>query len=205
MQHMSFSKRIMINYKTIDPVDVHLAEDVVLQAIGSGDVMMTMKTPSGSKKVVLTNVWHIPKLTRNLFSVERFTKDVAPITFDNSVCYVSLKGQKWKIGERAGKRLFKLCMTPVQSESASVASVSESASLNKSYLRHLRLGHSGLDAIVKQKLGVGINIDIASVNKWELCGGCVLGKQTHVSFQSSAPERSKKVLDVVHSDVCGPM
>ena len=71
---------------------------------------------------------------------------------------------------------------------------------------HLRLGHighGGLDAIVKQKLGVGI--DITSVNKWELCNGCALGKQTRVSFQSTAPERAKNVLDVVHSDVCGPM
>ncbi|TYZ67568.1 hypothetical protein PybrP1_000198, partial [[Pythium] brassicae (nom. inval.)] len=167
---------------------------------------MMMKTPSGVKKGVLTNVWHIPKLTRNLFSVGRFTKDVAPVTFDASVCYVNLKGQKWKIGERAGKGLFKLCMTPVQAESASVASVSKAPQMSKSYLWHLRLGHighDGLDAIVKQKLGVGI--DIASVNKWELCSGCALGKQTRVRFQSTASERAKNVLDVVHSDVCGPM
>jgi len=124
-QHMSYSKRFMTKYKIIDPVDVHLADDGVVQAIGSGHIVMMMKTPSGAKKSVLTNVWHIPKLTRNLFSVGRFTKDVAPMTFDTSVCYVNLKSQKWKIGERAGKGLFKLCMTPVQAESASVASVPE--------------------------------------------------------------------------------
>ncbi|KAF1332521.1 reverse transcriptase, partial [Globisporangium splendens] len=205
-QHMSYSKRFMTKYKTIDPVDVHLADDGVVQAIGSGDIVMMMKTPSGVKKGVLTNVWHIPKLTRNLFSVGRFTKDVAPMTFDTSVCYVNLKNQKWKIGERAGKGLFKLCMTPAQAESASVASVPEAPRMNKSYLWHLRLGHIGhigLDAIVKQKLGVGI--DIASVSKWELCSGCALGKQTRVNFQSTAPERAKNMLDVVHSDVCGPM
>jgi transposase InsO family protein len=56
---------------------------------------------------------------------------------------------------------------------------------------------------VKQKLGDGI--DIGSVSKWELCNGCALGKQTRVSFQSTAPERAKDVLDIVHSDVCGPM
>ncbi|KAF1316242.1 Integrase catalytic core protein, partial [Globisporangium splendens] len=188
-QHMSYSKRFMINYKNIDPVDVHLADDGVVQAIGSGDIVMTMKTPSGDKKGVLTNVWHIPKLTRNLFSVGRFTKDVAPMTFDTSVCYVNLKGQKWK------------------TESARVASAAaDIPRTGKSYLWHLRLGHighGGLDAIVKQKLGIGI--DITSVSKWELCGGCALGKQTRVSFQSTAPERAKNVLDVVHSDVCGPM
>ena len=78
--------------------------------------------------------------------------------------------------------------------------------MSKSYLWHLRLGHighGGLDTIVKQKLSVGI--DIASVNKWELCGGCALGKQTRLSFQSTTTERAKNVLDIVHSDVCGPM
>ena len=97
-------------------------------------------------------------------------------------------------------------MTPVQAESAKVASVFKVPQMSKSYLWCLRfghIGHSGLDAIVKQKLGVGI--DIASVNKWDLCSGCALGKQMRVSFQSTVPERAKNVLDVVHSDVCGPM
>ena len=74
------------------------------------------------------------------------------------------------------------------------------------YLWHLRLshiGHDGLDAIVKKKLGFGI--DITLVNKWELCNGCELGKQTRSKFQMNAPERAKTMLEVVHSDVCGPM
>ena len=53
-----------------------------------------MKTPSGVKKGVLTNVWHIPKLTRNLFSVGGITNDVAPVTFDASVCYADIKNKK---------------------------------------------------------------------------------------------------------------
>uniref|UniRef100_A0AAV1UQ06 Integrase catalytic domain-containing protein n=1 Tax=Peronospora matthiolae TaxID=2874970 RepID=A0AAV1UQ06_9STRA len=203
---MSFSKRFITNYKTIDPVNVHLADDGVVQAIGTGNVVMMMKTPSGAKKGVLTNVWHIPKLSRNLFSVGLFTKDVATVTFDTSACYANFKNQKWKIGERAGKGLFKLCMTPVQVESASIASESNKPQMSKSYLWHLRLGHighRGLDAIVKQNLGVGI--DITSVGKWELCNGCALGKQTRVSFQSTTRKPANDLLDVVHSDVCGPM
>ncbi|CAI5740019.1 unnamed protein product [Peronospora destructor] len=55
------SKHFKTKYKSIDPIDVHLADDGVVQAIGIGDIVM-MKTPSGVKKGVLTNVWHIPKL-----------------------------------------------------------------------------------------------------------------------------------------------
>ncbi|KAG6614416.1 Copia proteinlike [Phytophthora cinnamomi] len=75
-QHMTSSKKFARSYKKISPVDVHLADDGVVQAIGRGDIVMKMQTPRGVKKGVLTNVWHIPKLSRNLFSVGRFTKDV---------------------------------------------------------------------------------------------------------------------------------
>ena len=90
------------------------------------------------------------------------------------------------------KGLLNLCMTPVQEERAKVASIFKAPQMSKSYLWHLRLGHighSGLDAIVKQNLGVGI--DIASVNKWELCSGCALGNQPRVSIQSTMPERTR--------------
>ena len=85
-----------------------------------------------------TNVWYIPKLSRNLFSVGRFTKDVAPMTFDTSACFVNLNGQKWKVGERAGKGLFQLSMTLVKPE---LANISSAAAVNlragESYLWHL--------------------------------------------------------------------
>ncbi|GMF66050.1 unnamed protein product [Phytophthora lilii] len=96
--------------------------DATRDAVGTGDIVMSMKTPRGTKKGVLTNVWHIPKLSRNLFSVGRFTKDVGPVTFETDGCFAEAKGIKWKLGAREGKGLFKLCMTPVVPDEANVAS-----------------------------------------------------------------------------------
>lgn len=48
-QHMTCSKKFMTNYKVFSPIDVHLADDGVVQAIGCGDIMMSMKTPKGIK------------------------------------------------------------------------------------------------------------------------------------------------------------
>ncbi|KAG3003164.1 hypothetical protein PC121_g25558 [Phytophthora cactorum] len=56
-QHMTYSKEYMKNFKKITPVDVHLADDGVVQALGTGDIVMSMRTPRGMKKGVLTNVW----------------------------------------------------------------------------------------------------------------------------------------------------
>ena len=85
-QHLTSTKQFMKNYKEISPVDVHLADDGVVQAIGTEDIVMSMKTPRGIKKGVLTGVWHIPKLSRNLFSVGRFTKNVGAVTFNSDGC-----------------------------------------------------------------------------------------------------------------------
>ncbi|KAG4035915.1 hypothetical protein PC123_g28283 [Phytophthora cactorum] len=51
-QHMTYSKEYMKNFKKITPVDVHLADDGVVQALGTGDIVMSMRTPRGMKKVL---------------------------------------------------------------------------------------------------------------------------------------------------------
>uniref|UniRef100_H3HA27 Integrase catalytic domain-containing protein n=1 Tax=Phytophthora ramorum TaxID=164328 RepID=H3HA27_PHYRM len=97
-------------------------------------------------------------------------------------------------------------MTPMTPDEANAASSKDRQGDTTSYLWHLRLGHigrGGLDAIVKKSYGVGI--DMTSVKQWELCDGCALGKQTRVSYMKSSPNCAKQVLEVVHSDVCGPM
>ena len=37
------------------------------------------------------------------------------------------------------------------------------------------------------------------------CSHCLAGKQNRVSFHSSPPTRKSGILDLVHSDLCGPM
>ncbi|KAG2892077.1 hypothetical protein PC119_g24453 [Phytophthora cactorum] len=188
-QHMTYSKEYMKKYKKISPVDVHLADDGVVEVAGTGGIVMSMKTPRGTKKGVLTSVWHIPKLSRNLFSVGRFTKDVRPATFENDGCFAETKDIKWKLGAREGKGLFKLCMTPIMPDEANVTSSKNRKGDTTSYLWHLRLGHighGGLDAIVKK--GYGVGIDMASVKQWELdvCGPMLTstfcGKRYFVTF-----------------------
>lgn len=110
------SKEFMKNYKGISPADGRLADDGVLQAIGTGDIVMSMKTPHGTKKG-----------SRNLSSgVGRFTKDVGPVIFKSDGCFaLKAKGLQWKLGAREGKGLFKLCMKPVSTDEANVTSASD--------------------------------------------------------------------------------
>ena len=37
------------------------------------------------------------------------------------------------------------------------------------------------------------------------CAHCLAGKQNRVAFKTSPPSRKSGILDLVYSDVCGPM
>jgi hypothetical protein len=69
-------------------------------------------------------------------------------------------------------------------------------------LWHLRLAHIGSDSLkllAKQKLIPGSDTDELS-----FCESCVQGKQHRLPFPASM-SRSTKLLQLVHSDVCGPI
>lgn len=48
-----------------------------------------------------------------------------------------------------------------------------------------------------------VNIDKLKLNKIEFCESCVNGKMTKLYFETR--KRSKSILEIVHSDVCGPI
>ena len=106
-------------------------------------------------------MWHIPKLSRNFFSVGRFTKDVGPVTFTQDGCFAEVNGLRWKLGAREGKGLFKLCIEPFLVDEANVTSSLECHGDTTSYLWHLRLGHigyGGLTTIVTKGFGTDVNL-----------------------------------------------
>jgi hypothetical protein len=73
---------------------------------------------------------------------------------------------------------------------------------------HARLGHLPLpklkDAV---KCSVGINLTADDSEGEEVCEGCALGKLSCNSFPkgSSGTIKTSKPLELVHSDVMGPM
>ncbi|KAH9186528.1 hypothetical protein AeNC1_011495, partial [Aphanomyces euteiches] len=164
--HMTNSLAKMINYKGMKAVKVHLADNDVFEAIGRGDIVMELATPEGLNRGELKDSLYLQRLSRNLFSVSRFTSP------DTSVRILA----SFAIDERFGKGLFKLKMKPVKAPSA-MANLSE-AKRNPSNLCRERLGHidsQGFHALVKNKLSS--DMPLKSVEDWSFCDLCALGKQ----------------------------
>jgi len=77
-------------------------------------------------------------------------------------------------------------------------------SLNKANLWHLRLGHINQHKLKKiQTMAKGID----SFNEKEitLCQPCIEGKQHKEKFPKQTTQRTTELLNLVHSDICGPI
>lgn len=67
---------------------------------------------------------------------------------------------------------------------------------------HKRLGHMsqrGIDHLAKKNLFPRINgIPLKS------CVDCIASKQNYIFFKCASPFRKQNILDLVHSNICGP-
>lgn len=76
---------------------------------------------------------------------------------------------------------------------------------NDSYLWHKRLGHlnyNSLKLLYQKKMVYGLSI---IEEKFGVCEGCMLGKHHRQPFPKEGVWRAKQGLELVHTDVCGPM
>ena len=74
--------------------------------------------------------------------------------------------------------------------------------LKSSYLWHCHLGHISERRMIElHKCGSLGSFDYES---FDTCESCLLGKMTKLLFKGKG-ERENRLLDLIHTDVCGPM
>ena len=70
------------------------------------------------------------------------------------------------------------------------------------YLWHCRLGHIGVKRI--KKLHTDGFLESLDYKSFDTCEPCLMGKMTKTPF-SGTMERANDLLEIIHTDVCGPM
>eukprot|EP00253_Pinus_taeda_P016859 PITA_16859 len=76
---------------------------------------------------------------------------------------------------------------------------------DENWLWHLRFGHrnfGGLNLLHRKGMVKGLPLIEKPAN---ICEGCILGKKHKESFPARKSIKAKAPLEIVHSDVCGPM
>ena len=76
--HMVGSKEFMKKFKP-KVTSVSIANNEIIKTTGFGQIVCSTK----DKNIVLNNVWHVPKLGRNLLSVSAITKEGFQVQFQD--------------------------------------------------------------------------------------------------------------------------
>lgn len=144
---------------------------------------------NGHRDIVnIKNVHYIPEMCANLLSIPRIVLQGLEAVFNASGCKIYNKKREIVATGSFVNNMFKL----------DIDSNSEFACLSKTdgVLWHRRFCHSS-------NIGRYLT-DSSERENMKKCEICLKGKQTRLPFDVNGT-RAKSILDIVHSDVCGPM
>ena len=204
--HMTPNRELLTDYCQFEhPQLVGLGDGRTVEAIGVGNVHVDMLfSVSDPKRTVFNHVLYVPKLASNLFSVRAVVSRGNVVQFGKTRCWIRSSGPRGKLlgmGSLVDK-LYQLDCRPLSREQAAIAS-EELQELNK---WHQRLGHINehqLKEMVQYELATGVNF--RKTAKLSFCEACVKGKSHRMPFKPVGAIRSSRKLELIHSDVCGPM
>jgi transposase InsO family protein len=191
--HVTSRQDFFTSYTAGDFGTVKMGNDGLAKIVGIGDVCLEM---INGMKLVLRDVKHIPDIRLNLISVGKLDDDGYCSTFHNG---------QWKLtrGAMVVTRAHKFSTLYMLQAKLSKGIINAMDDESSTELWHKRLAHvseKGLEILAKKNLLSGMKS--APLKK---CTHCLAGKQNRVSFKSSPSTRKPGILDLVHSDVCGPM
>jgi hypothetical protein len=177
--------------KTSHKVELGDKTTYIVKGIGLASIKLEL-----SNNVHLSNVLYVPGLENNLVSIS-FLEDKG-----NRIAFVDGEVLSWSrdssienarvIGTHEGI-LYRLL------ERNDEALVHDEVNLGE--LWHRRYAHLNYQALPFLKKMVEGIPELQSTHEG-ICRGCAIGKNVKKRF-SSSDNRSKKILDLIHSDVCG--
>lgn len=154
----------------------------------------------GNNVHVVTDVYWIPELKNNLFSIGQLQEKGLVVQFQDDFCkvYHDTKGLLFK-SKMTGNRMFPVLPNII------TPSCSKVTTDDTTHLWHRRYGHLNNGSLreLSQKTMVKGLPKIEESSK--ICEDCMSGKQHREPFPKAATWRAEKKLQLVHADICGPI
>ncbi|OWY92427.1 LOW QUALITY PROTEIN: hypothetical protein PHMEG_00038582, partial [Phytophthora megakarya] len=150
------------------------------------------------KSTRMEEAFYIPGLDRRLLSVGKLAERGMSVEFQRNSCVIWDKSKAVASGKKIGKAYVLDCQQDV-------AYYTEYSGVDSEWeLWHARMGHLNDDSLTKTRLATTGLPKTQRIIK-TLCGGCMKGKQTVSHFPSRSFTATTRPLELVHTDVMGPM
>lgn len=178
---------------------VATGNEEILKSAGIGYVYINCCVQGSSQRTKLRDVLYAPGIKVNLMSVKQITRRGFKVQFDKSKCEIrDARGDLCASATCSDTGLYRIdtCST--------CALATTSKALDSYELWHRRLGHLSPGNIGRLTLPVsGVTCAIPDATS-SACWPCAGGRRRRKPFPASGSS-SKSKLELVHSDVCGPM
>ncbi|KAG7544127.1 GAG-pre-integrase domain [Arabidopsis thaliana x Arabidopsis arenosa] len=181
---------------------VKLGNNSPLTVTGKGSVNLRVD----GRLHIITDVYFVPDLASNLISVGQLLEKGCEFLIKQGECkvYHSELGLILQMKMTTNK-LFKIMATKNGMNLASECL--QTTATNELQLWHRRYGHlnyKGLKMLQQQNMVRGLP-QMKTSEEAEKCVSCLVGKQHRESIPKKSVWRSSRRLQLIHSDLCGPI
>lgn len=196
--HMTKHKDLLQNESPSSIKRIRVADNKELSVESSGQVSLDTYNDKGhEKKVLFNNVLYVPELATNLLSVSQIIHSGGQVIFDKTGCVIMNSKNQIVATASIINNMYRLntpgggyaCMSDVEKQDI--------------FLWHQRMGHLNFNSLKKMPENVE-HVTFSTDTESLTCITCKEGKQTRLPFKSEGC-RSTFPLQLVHSDICGPM
>nr|GEU79827.1 retrovirus-related Pol polyprotein from transposon TNT 1-94 [Tanacetum cinerariifolium] len=195
-KHMMGNLKLLTNFVEKFLGTVKFRNDQITPILGYGYLVQGT--------VTIKRVYYVEGLNHNLFSIGQFCDEDVEVTFRKSTCYIhDLKGNDLLTGSR-GIDLYSITLQDTSSPNPICLMAKETSS--QAWLWHRLFSYLNFDTInLLSKNDIEIGLPKLKFVKDHLCSSCELGKAKRKSFQTKTTPSSKRRLQLLHMDLCGPM
>lgn len=193
-KHMTPFKHLLLNFQETNVTNIVTANSEKVPVLGMGK----MEVRIADRIFEIKNVLFVPGLSANLLSVTEMVKNGNKVLFNEDKCNIFDSRRKIIFSTTSVEGIYKINVD----ETKCFTSKIETNGLEW----HRRLGHVNFSDMMKMNEGIVNGIDFKNCNETDIknCITCKEGKQTRKSFSRSV-NRCENILDLIHSDLCGPM
>ncbi|CAH2102026.1 unnamed protein product [Euphydryas editha] len=185
-------------YDDVPPpiTSIKIANDKMLPVKRCGKVDLQVITNKGKQTVQIKNVMYVPELATNLLSVSQIIKNGCSVQFTNNGCKIFNNKKIEVASAHLINNMYRLNINTIPAYNCK-------AENSDFLLWHQRMAHlnfKDLNKMIDSTDGVKL---VKNINKI-ICEFCQQGKQSRLPFPAEG-SRAKKPLELIHSDICGPM
>ncbi|KAL4301681.1 hypothetical protein GQ457_10G015230 [Hibiscus cannabinus] len=195
--HMCGDKEAFVKLDEKVKGNVSFGDSSEVQIQGKGTILISLKDDSHG---LITDVYYVPKLKSNILSLGQLLEKGYEIHMKDRCLW--LRNQYANLIAKVSmskNRMFVLNLKTINAKCLK-ASVE-----NEAWCWHMRFGHLNFGALkmLREKKMVNGILTISHPN--QLFEACLLGKHARSSFPKEATSRATEPLQLVHTDVCGPI